>query len=189
MNTMKHIEYLSPLFRATTYGVDRQRPNDVEIVDSFLAKAGKGVELGILANDEVPLFFACPGVLGASKIDLNAAVSEEFEKKLHAAITQFNLRPEALEVYMGPCLTFSHTHVERALIENLMDRGYRAACKRTDGVDFVDVPMMILVQCRRLGIPMANIHIGDYDTFENPNLLYSKLRGDQTENLTVATLL
>ena len=137
----------------------------------------------------MPLFFACNGVLGAAKIDLNAAVNEEFKKKLHAAITQFNLRPESIEVYIGPCLTFSHVHVERALMESLMDRGYRAACKRTDGVDFLDLPVMALVQCRALGVPMANIHIGDYDTFENPSLLYSKLRGDENENLTVATLL
>ena len=185
---MKHIEYLSPLFRATTYGVGQTRPNGVEIVDSFLAKAGKNVELGLLTRDELPLFFAGDGVLGAAKIDLKAACDETFEKKLHAAITQFNLNPEHLEVYIGPCLTFSHTHVERALIEEMMDRGYRAACKRTDGVDFLDVPLLVLIQCRRLGIPMANVHIGDYDTFENPSLLYSRLRGDDTDNLTVASL-
>ncbi len=185
---MKHIEFQCASFRATTYGVDQVKPNDVEIAESFLAKAGKNVQLGVLSHDEVPVFFAGDGILGAAKIGLEDAVNEELQKKLHAAITQFNLKPERLEVYLGPCLTFSHTHVDRPLIENMMDRGYRAACKRTDGVDFLDVPVMVLMQCRHLGIPMANIHIGDYDTFENPDLLYSKLRGDEKENLTVATL-
>ena len=43
-----------------------------------------------------------------------------------------------------------------------MDRGYRAACKRTDGVDFLDLPLLLLMQMRREGVKMANIHIGDY---------------------------
>lgn len=185
---MKNIEYQSPLFRATTYGIGQDRPNEFEVVPLFQVKAGKDVRLGLLTRDELPLFFACEGVLGAAKIDLDCLVKEEFQTKLHAAITQFNLNPEKLEVYIGPCLTFSHTHVERSLIESLMDRGYRAACKRTDGVDFVDMPLMALMQCRHLGVPMANIHIGDFDTFENPTLLYSKLRGDDSDNLTVAAL-
>lgn len=185
---MKNIEYKNPLFTATTFGIGSKPVDGVELVDLFSAKAGKGATLAIQSNDEVPFFFASNGVLGAAKIDLNAAVEEVLEKKLHAAITQFNLNPEEIEVYMGPCLTFSHTHVERPLIENLMDRGYRAACKRTDGVDFLDVPLLLLMQCRHLGIPMKNIHIGDYDTFENPSLLYSALRGDNGKNLTVATL-
>ena len=116
-------------------------------------------------------------------------MSEDFAKRFHAAVTQYGLNPAEIEVYMGPCLTFSHTHVERKLLEELMDRGYRACCKRTDGVDFLDLPLLLLMQLRRQGVPMKNIHIGDYDTYENPDLLLSKLRGDEGENVTIAKLL
>ena len=185
---MKNIELETKWFKAVTYVIGATRPNAVPLADPFLIQAGAGATIAIEANDEIPLFFGADGILGAAKIALDDAVKETFKSRLHAAMTQFNLDPKQIEVYMGPCLTFSHIHVERALIETLMDKGYRAACKRTDGVDFLDVPVMVLQQCRSLGIPMENIHIGNYDTFENPTLLYSELRGDKENNLTVATL-
>ncbi|MCR5348116.1 MAG: laccase domain-containing protein [Bacilli bacterium] len=188
MNQMKHIEFETPLFVATTFGIGDDFPKDAPIAEPFAVKAGKGASLCVASNDEIPLFFAAKGVLGGAKIDLKSAVDGSFREKFHTAITQYNLNPAEIQVYMGPCLTFSHTSVERKLIEQLMGEGYRAACKRTDGIDFLDVPVLVLMQCRRLGVPMANIHIGDYDTFENPDLLYSALRGDKKVNHTVAKL-
>ena len=185
---MKDITYHSSLFDAKVYGVGVSFPKDIPLADPFLVVAGAKAQLGVSCSDEIPLFFAAKGVLGAAKIGLENAINGEFAKDLHAAITQYNLDPRDIQIYMGPCLTFSHTHVERKLLERLMDEGYRAACKRTDGVDFVDIAVLILMQCRKRGILMENIHIGDYDTFENPDLLYSKLRGDKEENLVVATL-
>ena len=185
---MKAIEFETKLFRASTYGKGVEQPKGPTIVDSFGLVAGEKAAIGIRSHDELPLFFAAPGILGAAKITPAMALDETFLNDLHAAMTQRNLKPEEIEVYMGPCLTFSHTRVERKTIETLMGKGYRAACKRTDGIDFLDVPVLVLMQCRRLGIPMAQIHIGDYDTFENPDLLYSELRGDKANNLTIATL-
>ena len=185
---MENIEYQSALFTAKTFTKKELRPLDVEIVDSFAFKAGKNIDLGIETADEVPLVFAAEGMLGVAKVTLDDAVKEVIKDRLHAAFTQFNVDPAKLEVYMGPCLTFSHTHVERPLIEELMDRGYRACCKRTDGVDFLDVPVLLLVQLRHLGVKMENIHISDYDTFENPDILFSRLRGDSEGNFTLAHL-
>ena len=186
--TMENIELETNLFKATTFGIGASKPKIALLADPFLVKAGAEVSIGVESHDEIPFFFACPGVLGAAKIGIDDAVNGDFRKKLHAAMTQYNLDAKKMEVYMGPCLTFSHTHIERSLLEKLMDQGYRAACKRTSGVDFLDVPVLVLVQCRELGIPMENIHIGDHDTFENPELLYSALRGDKETNLTIATL-
>ena len=185
---MKPIHFTDGPLQADTYGVDSPRPSIDERAEPFLVVAGKGAKVSVETNDEVPLLFYVDGILGASKVSLQDTISGTFEKRLHAAITQYGLNPEAISVYMGPCLTFSHTHVERKLIEELMDRGYRAACKRTDGVDFLDVPLLLLMQCRKLGVKMENIHISDYDTYENPDLLYSALRGDKENNLTVASL-
>lgn len=187
---MGNIEYKGESLAVTTFVKGSRLPGTVNLAEPFLVVAGKKASVAIASNDEVPVFFAVKGTLiGAAKVTLEDGVEEEFAKRFHAAITQYGLRPETIEVYVGPCLTFSHTHVERALLERLMDRGYRAACKRTDGVDFLDLPLLLLMQMRREGVKMANIHIGDYDTFENPELLHSKLRGDTENNLSVANLI
>ena len=188
MSLMKPIHFETGLFVADTYGQKAPRPTLPELAEPFAVQAGKKASIGVVSNDEIPFFFAVDGLLGAAKISLEDATKETFVNRLHAAFTQYNVDPSKVEVYMGPCLTFSHTFVERKLIEEMMDRGNRAACKRTDGVDFLDVPLLVLMQCRRLGVKMENIHISDYDTFENPELLSSKLRGDSSDNLTVATL-
>ncbi len=187
---MANIEFKGGSFVATTYVKGSPLPTLPAKAEPFIVVAGKKATVAVATHDEVPLFFAVKGaLLGAAKVDLKSGVDEDFAKRFHAAITQYGLRPEQIEVYFGPCLTFSHTHVERKLLEELMDRGYRAACKRTDGVDFLDLPLLLLMQLRRQGVPMTNIHIGDYDTFENPELLHSALRGDNENNITVATLL
>ena len=187
---MGNIEFKGGSFAAITYVKGNPVPTLPTLAEPFVVVAGKQASVAISSHDEIPLFFAVKGVLvGAGKVDLESGVNEDFAKRFHAAITQYGLNPEQIEVYVGPCLTFSHTHVERKLLEELMDRGYRAACKRTDGVDFLDLPLLLLMQLRRKGVPMANIHIGDYDTFENPELLYSALRGDEENNITIATLL
>lgn len=187
---MANIEFKGESFLATTFAKGGRLPDVPAFADPFLVVAGKDAAAAVSSADEVPLFFGVSKrLLGAAKIDLESGVKEDFAKRFHAAITQYGLNPGEIEVYMGPCLTFSHTHVERKLIEELMDRGYRAACKRTDGVDFLDLPLLILMQLRREGVPMKNIHIGDYDTYENPELLRSKLRGDEGENITIAKLL
>ena len=188
MEQMKNLEFNSPFMRVTTYVRGQNRPLDVEMVDSFAFKAGKGLRLAVTTADEIPLALAYDGLIGLAKVTAEDATSERIKDKIHAALTQFNVDPAKLEVYMGPCLTFSHTLVERALIESLMDAGYRACCKRTDGVDFLDVPVLVLCELRRLGVKMENIRISDYDTFENPDLLYSRLRGDKEDNLTVVTI-
>lgn len=46
----------------------------------------------------------------------------------------------------------------------------------------------MLTELRRLGVKMENIVIGDYDTYENPEMLYSRLRGDKEMNATTAYL-
>ena len=186
---MGNIEYKGEAFLATTTVKGGRAPSAANLADPFLVVAGKGAEIAVSSSDEIPLFFAVKNrLLGAAKVDLRSGVDEDFARRFHAAVTQYGLNPSEIEVYMGPCLTFSHTHVERKLLEELMDRGYRAACKRTDGVDFLDLPLLLLMQLRRQGVVMENIHIGDYDTYENPELLHSKLRGDEEENLTIAKL-
>ena len=189
---MENIEIkIADVFEATTFTKgNRHEPGAALMVNDYAVSTAKGAELAISSSEEAPVFFAVKDhILGAAKIDLERATSLFIKKQLHTTITAYGLNPKDIQVYIGPCLTFSHTIVERPLIEKMMALGYRAACKRTDGVDFFDVPVMILLQLRELGIPMGNIVISDYDTYENPELLYSKLRAENEENLTVASLI
>ena len=43
--------------------------------------------------------------------------------------------------------------------------------------------MILFQQLRGLGIDPEHIQISDYDTFENPSLLYSALAGDKEKNV------
>lgn len=188
---MENIIHEKDGFKATTFVRDNPRPSDIdEMVDSYGVTPSLNKTLGIYSADEIPLFLYEKGrILIAAKVNKEDAIKGETKAKIHATITQYNLDPSKLHAYMGPCLTFSHTVVDRPIIEDLMEKGYRAAAKRTDGVDFIDVPVLLLLELRSLSIPMENITIGNYDTYENPELFYSSLRGDEQANLTIASLL
>jgi copper oxidase (laccase) domain-containing protein len=140
--------------------------------------------------DEVPcFFFVKQKLLGAAVLSETRTLKEFLKEKLGALMKAESLDPKEIVVYFGPCITFSHCPVSRDFQLGLMKRGYGAACKRTDKVDYVDYPVLNLLQLRSLGIPMANIYISDYDTFENPDLFYSHARKDDAKmNLSVGRL-
>ena len=176
-------------FQATTYLKGAVTPKKARLIEDFGFTSRKDDSLMVMTSDEIPLVFYAPvPVLGIAKVSKEKAMDESFKDRLHALFTQFNINPAEVEVYMGPCLTFSHTFVERPVMESLMDRGYRAACKRSEGVDFLDVPVLVLQQLRSMGVLMEHIHISAYDTFENPDCFYSALRGDRDGNPTIAFL-
>jgi copper oxidase (laccase) domain-containing protein len=141
--------------------------------------------------DEVPcFFFVKKKLLGAAVLSEERTLKEFLKEKLGALIKTEGLNPKDLLVYFGPCITFSHCPASREYQLDLMKRGYGPACKRTDKVDYVDYPVMNVLQLRALGIPMANIYISDYDTFENPDLFYSHARKDDAKmNLSVGRLI
>ncbi len=187
---MENIIFKTDKVEIVTYVKGNPLPRVDEAVKEYGVTPVVRKTLAISSADEVPLFLYEEGrILIGAKVNQASAIAGKAKAKIHATITQYNLNPKVLHVYMGPCLTFSHTVVERPVIEELMEKGYRAAAKRTDGVDFLDVPVLLLLQLRSLGIPMENIVIGDYDTYENPELFYSELRGEKESNLTVAKLL
>ncbi len=163
---------------------------DIEhVVDSYYATADTATKLTILSNDEVPLFFGIKGkMIGAAKIGKEEIKTKSLSDNLRATLVSYGLKGEDLVAIIGPCLTFSHTPVERKIIEQLLDDGFQAAAKRTDGVDFLDLPLFVVLELRRLGVKIENIKIGDYDTFENPHLLYSELRGENELNASTAYL-
>jgi len=138
----------------------------------------------ISTADEIPFFFFDKKSLahGGTALSVEEVRGEIILKRFKPLLAQHSFKSENIIVYLGPSLTFSHVLVERADILDLMNRGYRAATKRTDGVDFFDPRMMVVVMLRQLGIPFSNIYLDNHDTFECDALLYSALRGDSKKN-------
>jgi copper oxidase (laccase) domain-containing protein len=153
--------------------------------------AEKRHPLIVETSDEIPFFFydKPAHLIGAARLTKEETLTESLKADMHRVIVQYNLVPSDIVIYMGPCLTFSHTVVERPLLLKVMDMGYRAAAKRTSGVDFFDVPILNVIMLRNLGIPAKNIYLDAHDTFECDKLFYSSLRGDKKKNVSIIELL
>lgn len=177
--------------RVDTYTKEATTFPSGEEVKDFKVTAIANHPLLLKTSDEVPFFFfdLKAHLVGAASLSKDETLKEYLKEKMHEIIVQYNLNPADIIAYLGPSLTFSHTLVDRSTLLKVMDMGYRAAAKRTSGVDFFDVPVMNVLMLRKLGIPAANIYIDAHDTFECDSLLYSKLRGDKKENPSVIELL
>ena len=182
---MNKIEFELDGFYAKTYTIKEGRP--LEKGKALTARKNDPVRLE--TADEVPLFFyAKERVLGGFSISKDQALGLEPKKLVKTQMVAYSLTPADINIYIGPCLTFSHTSVSRETLLRVINLGYGACAKRTDGIDFLDVPLLVLLQMRELGIPMKNIYVSPFDTFENPELLYSELSGDKEKNVTLAYL-
>ncbi len=137
--------------------------------------------------DEIPFFFydRKAHLIGAAPISKEETLRESLKTDLRRVMAQYNLVPSDIVCWLGPSLTFSHTPVDKALIQKLIEMGYRAATKGTFGVVFIDLPVMNFLMLRALGIPAANIYLDAHDTFECSELFYSALRGDKNKNVSV----
>ncbi len=160
-------------------------------VTGFGATAKKGQVLTMFVADELPLVIyesdgrAC-ALASYKKEEL---LSNKLIKDIKAFAIAYGVPLPSLKVYIGPTLTFSHVLVTREELLHAIEMGYRAAAKRTSGVDFLDLPVMAILELRSLGIPFQNITPSGYDTFEGEEIFYSELRGDEEKNEIYVELL
>lgn len=183
---MKNIEFALNGFQAVTYVKGNDRPVALTMPVPVFAP---GESVSLLSHDEIPCFLGEKGkFLAGFLVDRNDALLGSKKEEISRFLKDAKAEVKKVEVYFAPCLTFSHIIVNEEQIQDAMEKGFQPACKRTDGVDFLDVPLILLMQLRSLGIPMENIHLSRFDTSENPSLLYSSLNGDKEYNLTVATM-
>ena len=182
------IDILPNAIRLETYVKGNAVDLSVTPVDSF-AFGRENAPLALETHDEVPCFFLHEeGYFGAIKVSFQEAIDGKIVNLLGEALKENGLDGERLHVIMGPCLTFPHCPVEPEVFDEVTKK-YLPACKVTSGTHYIDVPLICLLQFRALGAKMENIRIGDYDTYENASLLYSQKRGEENENVTLATLL
>ncbi len=176
--------------RITTFTKNEDSPLLTPIPMSQLVLS-KDKPLFLLSADEIPFVFyeKKQHLFGAMVI----SKQDSFDEKLYHALEDF-IRDKKLNVdeiccYLGPSLTFSHVGIDRNTLISLIQKGYRAAAKRTNGVDYVDLPVMNMVMLRKIGISFSNIYINRYDTFEAEALLYSERRGDKKKNPTLIEMI
>lgn len=160
-------------------------------IKDFAITEEKGAALAIRTADEVPFFFSYKKkpLVGGGSYDMEKALDDNLKKDLGALIEEQKLNPSDIYCYFGPALTFSHYPVERDVLEKAIALGYRASAKRTSGVDYLDVPLLLILQVRALGIPFENISTCPYDTFESEGVYYSALRGDTKKNFSYIKLI
>ena len=177
------IEFSESGLHAKTYGEgEKAKATPAKENPAFT----KGAPLALASADEVPLFIKEGDKLIAFKADFPTLLEKDgVTERLAPLFAKEGIDPRGAICYIGPSLSFSHCPVSRALQEKLIAQGKRAACKRTSGVDYVDYQVLALLALRALGVPMKNIYVSPYCTYESKGL-YSRSRGDQEENLTVA---
>lgn len=141
----------------------------------------------LLTADEIPFVFyvASHNFVGALSLSKEDTMNEKILFVLKDIMKKENIAPTDIYCYLGPSLTFSHVRVDRETLLNVIKRGYRSAAKRTDKVDYLDLPMMNVTILRNLGIPFSHIDIDVHDTYEAEPLLYSESRGDTKKNPTI----
>jgi len=185
---MENIEYaLLPDYLAKTYTKeDRQRPS-AQDGGAFFFSQEIHRPYFLKTADELPLAFFLPklGIFGGMVLAPKESLQEKLLHDFKAFLDQEKAKPEEVYFFFGPSLTFSHVVIDRPTLLEIMALGYRGAAKRTNGLDFFDVPMMNFLQLRKLGVPAQNITLDAHDTFEDDALLYSRSRGDKENNFTL----
>lgn len=184
----KDLLQLSPsALEVQTYAKTEQEPSLPFVKFGLVKTAGETLALAV--NDEIPLFLAVKGKwMYATAISLQEAWDGSAIARAKLAFESEGLDLADVEAVLGPSLTFSHVEISEEQLRLAYDRGYRLACKGTSGKRFLDPQMLVVIYLRRWGVLPEHILISDYDTFENPDLLYSASRGDQKKNVVVGTL-
>lgn len=153
--------------------------------------AGKGSALKLETSDDIPFFFfeEKKKILGGAVLTIRESLDDFLLAKLGDIIKEKSFDPSEIIAYLGPSLSFINTPVARSLQIDLMNKGYRAAVKRVDQVDYLDVQMLYFLQLRKLGLNPLKIHLTGLDTYECPALFYSEKRGDLKKNISLAEIL
>lgn len=144
-----------------------------------------GDPLSIPYGDDIAFVFYSDAVkiIGGCLLTREKAESGYLKTELRQVMANYGLLPEDIHCYLGPSLTFAHCPMsEEALESKFIRKGYNGACKRQNGVAFLDIQVLETYFLRELGIPFDNIVVDDGDTFERDDLYFSPLRGDSEKN-------
>lgn len=145
-----------------------------------LYTTSKGIALGVFHADCVPVFVSSKdgSLVGIIHAGEKGTFKEIVLKSILTIIKNEKINPEDLLIHIGPSCTFSHNIVNmggKEIVEKYKEK-YLFAFKATNGVTFMDLPLINYLQAREAGIPSNNISIFDGCTYENEDLFFSYKR-------------
>lgn len=186
---MKKYETQLTHYHVDLFRKEEELPNASRVANNGIAVVNqKDQAITLEVNDDIPLFLGGKGFLTGKAYSLNESIRERPLIDLQALLERFHLDPKEMEAYIGPSLTFAHIEQPDEVLMRVRELGYELACKGTSGKHYLDQQVLVLLQLRKMGIPMKNIHISCYDTYDEDDLA-SALKGDEGKNYVVATLL
>ena len=175
-------------FSVSVFPVPEEAPEAANVTDNGLIVLTQPKQtLAIDAADEVPLFIGVKGqMLTGKAYSLNESLRERPYIDLSSLLLRLHLDPNQVEAFLGPSLTFAHIEQADEVLTRVKELGYDLACKGTSGVHYLDQQVLVLLQLRKIGIPMNQIHVSCYDTYDTKGLK-SALGGDEKKNRFIAT--
>ncbi|MFA5485765.1 MAG: polyphenol oxidase family protein [Bacilli bacterium] len=137
----------------------------------------KGLTLGIYHADCVPLFVYVPnhqliGIIHAGEKGSLANISGKFMTQI---MNNEAVKAEEIFIHLGPALSFAHRLISKERAETLAALGgdIQKAVKGTHPQYFLDLPLLNILQLRRVGIPFENITFSEECTYENNDRYFS----------------
>ncbi|MDE2030009.1 MAG: peptidoglycan editing factor PgeF [Alphaproteobacteria bacterium] len=162
---------------------DIWQPEDRPRCDA-LVTGRRGVALGVLTADCVPVLFAGEGVVGAAHAGWRGAVGGVLENTL-AAMEKLGARRDAVHTALGPCIWQGSYEVGSEfpapfLAENPCNEAFFRVSSR-DGRYMFDLPGYVAEKLRQLGV--GSVAMSPADTCAAPERFfshrYSTLRGEK----------
>ena len=137
----------------------------------------KGLALGIFHADCVPAFLYAPkyGLVGIVHAGQKGTLKKILYKSISYLVREEHIDPQDLYVHFGPALSFQHCILEedpKAFIQRQGEE-FAMGVKATNGIVFLDVPLLNRLQAIEAGVPASHITMSELCTYENEDLLYS----------------
>ena len=156
----------------------------IEQVDA-LYSFDKRLVLSFFHADCVPVLFydRTTHLIGAIHAGYDGTLSEITKKTLSHVIHNEKVKPENIQVIIGPALSYKNSNMKVDITQRLNDMTVDTTdcyTKLENGHFKIDTRTLNKRMVLECGIPLENIHDYDHDTFEDSSLYYSYERDGQT---------
>lgn len=144
----------------------------------------RGLALGVFHADCVPVFVYAPKhhLVGIIHAGAKGTFQRIVFKSLKTIIENEHIPATDLYIHLGPAISFSHYTVPgdpETLLQELGD-SFSYGIKVTNGVSFVDLPLLNVLQAREIGILARHISVYEGCTYEEEDRFYSYRREKET---------
>jgi hypothetical protein len=144
----------------------------------------KHLALAIFHADCVPVFLfdKVKKLVAIIHAGMAGSLKAITEKAINHLVKHEGSRPQDIFAYSGPSLTFAYNPIDETTKTAILSLNpdFHYAIKKSDGIFYLDVPLLNYGQLRKAGIPSSNITMSGIDTFSHPDEYFSATREKQT---------